>query len=552
MNVRSDEHEDSSGPKSSLVYSRDSGRVESVLAALANFFCRRWYLVVAIWLPAAAVSMVGYSKQKPLWGDEIIFRWIATLPTVRDIWCALTSGLNTDPPMGQLIAHGLVEIFGASPLVVRLMSICGICVMLLSLFLTLRNHVGPIYALIGLAIPFSTTLIYYGFEARPYGLLYGFLGIAIYCWDRVGEEQSSPLWWNVALGASLAAALGCHFYAVFALPAFYLGEGVRSLRRRNLALPTVGAMIVASSTVFLYWPIIVGARKYSSAYFSRPEFDSIPRFAEHNLQHLGFSLCALLFLAAVFVTGGLKLTPEGGKIEDSRFRELTALALGFLSVPMVAWVAGILVLKAFTDRYVLHGLFGVFLLIPLFAARLLRSSRVGALALLLAGGIPALMFVTGGIVRNFKSPDQTIAAEGGSARPLDLALLEEEIPKLSGDIVVSDLQVFLQMVNYSPVLKARCIYLWDSEKETRYTGHDGISHWTKDAIKMGWLRAKQWDGYRDHNGKFLFLTRLDEAPESSGWLAAYLHTVSRYGQVVSTVGQYKIVEAKPAGSGIDP
>ena len=157
--------------------SGEFSRIEKGLAALTRLLSEHANAIVALWLCVVAASMVGFSRQKPLWADEVIFRWIATLPSVRDIWHALALGLNTDPPLDHLLTHGLTAIFGAGTLVVRLTSIGGICLMLLSLFVTLRKFVGPLYALLGLALPFCTILVDYGYEARPYALMYGCFGL---------------------------------------------------------------------------------------------------------------------------------------------------------------------------------------------------------------------------------------------------------------------------------------------------------------------------------------------------------------------------------------
>jgi len=512
-------------------------RIENALTALARLLSEHSNAIVALWLCVVAVSMVGFSRQKPLWADEVIFRWIATLPSVRDIWHALALGLNTDPPLDHLLTHGLTAIFGAGALVIRLTSIGGICLMLLSLFLTLREFVGPLYALLGLALPFGTIIVDYGYEARPYALMYGCFGLAIYCWVKAGENGPNRVAWNLALGLSLAAALACHFYSVFALPAFYLAELVRSQRQRRLNWPTLGAIVGASATVLLYWPIIVGARQYSSAYFEKPSLTSVPTMLAQSLGQFVIPLFAFLAFVAIFATLGVHFTREHKTEtqETLRFRELTALGLGFLLIPVLAWAAGIVVLKAFTARYVLHGLLGVFLLLPLLASRVFRQDRSLALALLMACGLPALVFATQGTKRVFKAPNHNA----------DLARIEDMIPKLSGDVVVSDPHLLLEMIDSSPALKAKCIYLWDRKNESTYTGQDGFSHLAGPGAQMGLFRSEPWSNYPNKDSAFLFLTAPDSQSDGLGWLRAHLEAGHRYGDVVAKAGKYLIVEAKP-------
>lgn len=405
--------------------------------------------------------------------------------------------------------------------------------MLLCLFLTLRIYIGPLYALLALVLPLCTKLADYGYEARPYGLMYGFFGLAVYCWAKVGEDSPYRYVWNIALGLSLSCALGCHFYSVFALPAFYLGEAVRISRRQRVSWATVGAITGAASTVLLYWPIVLAARQYSSSYFEKPTIWSVPGMLVNSLQLLVIPLFAFLAIVAVFSLFGVRFSPEPEPYRAVCFRELTALALGFLLVPVFGWAAGMIVLKAFTMRYVLHGLFGVFLLVPLFAARAFRLNRCMALALLLACGLLAGLFLGRGTSRLLRVP----------APNEDFAQLAEVLPRLSGDIVVSDPHVLIPLLNESPALKAQCLYVWDGEKERTYSGQDVFSHFAGPAAGMGWFRAEPWSQFEKEHSSFLLLTVPDGYSDDIGWVRAYLHDTHRYGNVVAIAGRFLVIEA---------
>jgi hypothetical protein len=515
--------------------SANSSQIENFLNAAARSLAQYSTLIVALWVGVVVISMTGYSRQKPLWADEVLFRWTATLPSISQIWHALTLGINTDPPLDHLLAHGLTQILGSGALVIRLTSIAGISVMLACLFLTLRKFIGPLYALLGVLLPFCTLLVDYGYEARPYGLMYGCFGLAIFSWVKTGEHSSHKTAWNITLALSLAAALGCHFYSVFALPAFYFAEAVRTQHRRRVSWPTVAALVVASATVLLYLPIIIGARQYSSSYFEKPSLTSVPSMLERSLDQLVIPLFAFLAFVALFATLGVHFSREE-KFDDSpQFRELTALGLGFLLIPVIAWCAGLLVLKAFTARYVLHGLFGIFLLLPLFAGRMFRLDRSLGLALLMACGLPALLFAEQGTKRLLKPANPNA----------DLAQLAAALPAFDGDIVVSDPHLLLELLNYAPALKSKCLYLWDSQKELTYTDQDGFSHLAKPAVEMGFLRAESWSDYSARNKTFLFLTTPDSEHDGLGWLRAYLESEHRYGPVQAKPAKWLVIQATP-------
>ncbi len=63
---------------------------------------------------------------------------------------------------------------------------------------------------------------------------------------------------------------------------------------------------------------------------------------------------------------------------------------------------------------------------------------------------------------------------------------------------------------------------------------------------MGWFRAEPWEDYPNKNKAFLFLAAPDGGSDGPGWLRAYIELGGRYGEVVMKVGQYEIVQAKPA------
>jgi hypothetical protein len=364
--------------------------------------------------------------------------------------------------------------------------------------------------------------------------MYGCLGIAVYCWAKLGKEDVDRVIWNIGLGLALTATLACHFYSVFALPAFYLGEVVRTARRHRVSWPTVAALMVSTATEGFYWPIIVGIRKLSSNYFEKPTLRSVPGMLHDSLPGLVIPIFAFLFLVAIFWVLNFRFTRPSVEEADGQFRDLAALALGFLLIPLLAWGAGIVFLKAFTTRYVLHGLYGVFILLPLFAARVFNRDRSLGLAMLLACGLPTSAFLLRGALANLE-PQHCYDA---------FLQLEQALPNLDGDIVVSDPLVFTQVVNYSPALKARCIALWDRENELKYTGIDEVSLGAEHGVELGWYRAQAWSDYRQRNQAFLFLT-VSDGESDLGWLRDYLKQAGRYGNVVLSAGPYLVVKAKP-------
>ncbi len=508
----------------------------------------RWrYGFAAVWLVLVFIAMMGRAHQKPFWSDEVVFRWIAMEPSVHAIYRDLLVPTDLDPPVAQVITHFTIMLFGSGEIAVRIPSMVGDCSALLFLFLALEMYVDSLFALIVLLFPLSSLLINYGWEARPYGLMYGFLGLAVLSWRHLGKENSRRGLWTALLAVSLSLMLGCHFYAVFALPAFCLAEFVRTRRRQQIQWATWLAILGASATELLYLPIMAAAREYSDGYFGRPDFYSLPNMFRQSFPDAGLSLFIFLALAGavalVAVLFPAPFTTSGAPmIARSSNPEFVTLALVLSFIPVFGWLAGFLFLKAFVTRYVLHGLIGLFLLLPLLSSRLSKGNPVVALLLIATFGCQGLRVVGTGISDLLKAPNPMLSPHLSDASPFDLAAIQSAVSQLHGDIVVSDPQVLIEIANYSPELRNRCIYLADRENELKFNGKTTSAHMLTDLSRINWVREAPWSEYR--NSGFLLLT-LSNAADDYGWLTAEIDRSHRRGPLVGTAGKFIIVQVNP-------
>lgn len=522
-------------------------RTDAFWLRVCAIFSSWRYGFAAVWLVLVFVAMMGRAHQKPFWSDEVVFRWIAMEPSVHAIYRDLLVPTDIDPPVAQVVTHFAIMAFGSGQIAVRIPEMVGECSALLCLFLALEMYVGTLFAYIGLLFPLSTLLITYGWEARPYGLMYGFLGLAVLSWCHIEKEGARRGFWTALLATSLSLMLGCHFYAVFALPAFCLAQFLRSRRQKQIAWATWLAILGASATEFLYLPIMKAAREYSDGYFERPDLHSLPRMFAQSLPDAGLSLAIFLVLVGAVVLGGV-LVPVRNMVSGSSVNndfldsEFVALAWGIALVPIIGWVAGILFLKAFVTRYVLYGLIGLFLLLPFFASRLSKGNPVVALLLIGTFGFQGLLVVGRGVSDLLKAPDPMLAPHVSDASLSDLAAIQSAVSTLDRDVVVSDPQVLIEAADYSPLLKSRCVYLADREKELRFNGKTTSSRMLPDLATLNWVRAMPWSVYR--NGGFLLLT-VPDAEDDYGWLTTEVEQSRRRGPLVAHAGKFVIVQVNP-------
>lgn len=534
-------------PGSSLSRLEVPAPADAFLPRVSGVLSRWRYGFVVVWLVLVFIAMMGRAHQKPFWSDEVVFRWIALEPSVHAIYRDLLVPTDLDPPVGQIVTHFTTRLFGSGQIAVRIPEMLGVCSALLCLFLTLEMYVGSLFAIIALLFPLSSLLITYGWEARPYGLMYGFLALAVLSWFILGEENSRRGLWTAVLAVSLSLMLGCHFYAVFALPAFYLAEFVRTRRRKQIRWATWLAICGASATEFLYVPIMAAAQKYSDGYFGRPDLYSLPSMFRQSFPDAGMLLFVFLVLAgvaalfAVLIPTPFKMSsaPANPRSSDPEF---VALALGLSLVPVIGWVAGIFFLKAFVTRYVLCGLIGLFLLLPLVSSRLSNGNPLVALLLIVTFGCQGLLVVGYGVSVLLKQPNPMLAPHVSDASLFDLAAIQTAASHLHGDLVVSDPQVLIEIANYSPDLKSRCIYLADREKELEIDGKATSAHMLTDLSRVNWVRTAPWSAYGKSG--FLLLTARNAA-DDYGWLTAEIDQSHRRGPLVANAGKFVIVQVKP-------
>ena len=71
--------------------------------------------------------------------------------------------------------------------------------------------------------PFFTPVQYYAYEARAHGIVLGWYGLTLVCWQRTGKDRNEYLW-LAGFGVCLLGALLTHVYAVYLIFPFALVE----------------------------------------------------------------------------------------------------------------------------------------------------------------------------------------------------------------------------------------------------------------------------------------------------------------------------------------
>jgi Dolichyl-phosphate-mannose-protein mannosyltransferase len=465
------------------------------LAEASRDYCeRRKVLLLSSFSILYLLSTCLLASRKPLWHDELFTLYISSLPRISDIWSALLTGGEQIPPFFHIITRMSLFLFGVNELAIRLPEVLGFWVMSLCLFRFVSKRSSDLCGFAAMLFPLVTKAYYYAYEARPYAIVLGFAGISLVCWQSLAEGHGRKLS-LIGLAASLAAAVSSHYYAVLVFVPLAVGEAARSISLRRLDLPIWVAFGFGMVPLLPFLPLIERAKTYSATFWAQPHWRQLLDFYYSLLTPALLPLVAMLVLSAVYST--TRPSSLSNRNQDSRstppFHEIAA-ALGFIALPVVAFVLAKVVTGALTSRYALPSVIGFSILFAFAAYRWLdgRAIMGASLVVLLCGG-----FIMAE-ARNFQS---IVEASSDQARTYDFLRSNNE-SKLP--IVVSDLVAFMSLAHYAPQdIASRVVYLADPQASFRYFGHSSVEQGILDLKPWFRLKVEEYTPYIASQERFL-------------------------------------------------
>jgi len=452
---------------------------------------RRLLLLGAVSLVYFAATSV-LAMRKPMWNDELFTYFIAQAPSLSGIWSALLTGADQNPFPFYVLTRWSLALFGVNEWALRLPEMIGVWVAGLCLFHIVARQTEGLYGFVAMVFLFVTGANFYSYEARPYGLVLGFSALAWVLWQQAtygGSRKLSVLGFTV----SLAAAVCCHYYAVFVFVLLGMGELVRSMARRRVDWPIWVAMMGALSPLLFLAPLIQQARTYSQGFWARPSLQSIPDAYAALLMPTPLLVLAVLILSGIYsLTLSRKLDPQDTVSYPLVPLHEVAVAAGFVALPIIVVLSTMLTTGAFTFRYALPAVLGVGMLVAVAMARLFqRHAVLGVVILLLScAGFGMLS------ARNLQG---TTEASLGKVYEL---IGREQITSLP--LVVSDAHTFMMLSHYAPrELSSRLVYLADPQASMRHLGYDTVDRGIWDLRPWFGFHIEEYSRYLDAHQKFL-------------------------------------------------
>ena len=147
-------------------------------------------IAVAVLFLALAL-MVFESSALSLLFDELLTWATATLPTPQLIWRSLVvAPLPLDPPLYHWIEHYVIQALGDSEFAVRLSSMAGMLATLWCVYVFTARAGDRVAGVLAMNIVIASGALFYGYNARPYGLVLAAAAGALVCWQNTIRNRS--------------------------------------------------------------------------------------------------------------------------------------------------------------------------------------------------------------------------------------------------------------------------------------------------------------------------------------------------------------------------
>ncbi|MGI8731437.1 MAG: glycosyltransferase family 39 protein [Solirubrobacteraceae bacterium] len=445
-----------------------------------------------------ALGAVALAERAKLWNDELFTLYINRLDGLDDVWSELKTGVEQTPFAFYAITRASTAPFGDGLLALRLPEILGYLLMTVCLHAFVAHRTAPVYGMVAAVLPLMTIAYSFAYEARAYGLVLGFSAAALVCWQRATEDGPRRVWWVVALGVSLAMAVGSHYYAILILGPLGAAELERWRERRRPDLLVAAALCGALVPIVLFLPLVRAADDYSTVFWQLPTFLAAVRFYPFLLG-TGGSLALAAALAGVVVIARRNRAEPRRLPSGIPLHELVAVAT-LIVLPLLAVILGKLVTDAFTARYALTAVIGLAAGVA-FVARWADAPRRGlptaAVVLLVVLGATAVVRYAS----DFRREGREAAAETRTLR-----FLQANAPA-GAPIVVAGAHEFFELSHRAAQDggRPRLLYLADTQQALRWLGTDAVELGVSGMARVAPLEVQPLRQYlRTHRRLYVF------------------------------------------------
>ncbi len=427
------------------------------------------------------VDVLLRASEKYFWYDELFTLYLCRLGPA-SLWQALRGAVDFNPPFFYWVTKVSEALFGENRIGIRLPEVVGFWIFCLCLFRFVSRRLGPLAGFIAMAFPLFTGAFYYAYEARAHGIVLGFAGLSIVCWQMAEEGKRRGLW--LALFAlCLFGALMTHCYSLVLVFPYALAGLFKTFKTRQWSIGFWAALIAPELAVMPVYVVLLASARRATHGTQFVDLRPPGWFQIPNYYHFLLNPCFLILVFAVLLLSiGHLLGPLYRLVVPPM--ELI-LAIGFLALPLVGVLLAKATNTAFFHRYFLEGMVGVcYFLVILFTWSRTGSSRwigvVFAVVLSISLGesfakvawhrihhVGELLVEPSSGIHIDTTPWNPLANEA-----LLLSATDKAIP-----IGTADPLRFLYVAHYAPDLAHRLHFLAASEDDWAYRSFRNFARW---------------------------------------------------------------------------
>jgi hypothetical protein len=463
----------------------------------------------------SVLFLVAYgflASQKLIWDDEFFSYYIAR-GGFSEIYNALMTGADQHPPFFYWVTYFSLQLFGEGHVSLRLPALLGLLLLSVCLYFFVSYRTSRIFGLAAVLIVLAGSGAYYATEARGYGLVLGFAGLALLCWQNAVENRMRPFC-IVGLSVALMCAVSSHYYAIGLVGPFALAEIVRSIQRRKIDIPIGIALATIVVPLVLFYNILQRASEYSEYFWAVPNWISIIVYGFALIFSFGFPLAVFAVPAGWYLLSDKREAPLE-KLKTPPLHEIV-VALGLLSLPVVGIIGAMVLDKGYHPRYTLAAEIGWAILSIFYFYRITQGRQV--LGVIFCG---ATLFVISGY---WMQSYLTLKAEQREMREA-MVFLDQQVPE-DLPIAMAEISPMHMLAFYAPSrLRDRLYYVSKPASSIEYLGHDTIDQGLLDL--QPWfipLTAVPYEGFLANFNEFLTYGYVGEWT----WMSYELGTESRY------------------------
>ena len=480
-------------------------------ASFRSLGSRRGPIVIGAFAGAFLFAVTN-AAVRPLWFDELLTLYVSRLGNPIEIWTALEQTADGQPPLSYLLTACSCALFGESELATRLPSLLAFLVATYAFYFWTAERIGALYGVIAAGFLWTTFLLEYSYEARPYTLLTACVALSLLFWRRAcgGPRRYSGL---LGLSLVVALAMASHYYAIFSLFAVGAGELARTWRRRKLDILVWAALSSGAGTVLFYLPLITKAREvYSNGFWSPANVEDLLVFYFVCLYPAALSLFAIPYLIILAWK-----PPQASVAEETKgsFPVEECVAMWVLAAsPVLTIGVSLFTTNAYVFRYSLPAALALAWIYTTTVHGLIVERRERAAWIVAC--LIAVCFISRGVTRAGLLP--TEFREGFRTGRTFAALEERLSPSPRFPIIVTSPMDFLPFYHYAPKhWREGLVYLSDAQaclqegkKTTAEVNLNRLARWVP-------LRIEQRLGYMNSRTDFLLLD-----PIRTNWVRSWI------------------------------